>query len=135
MRLLLSLSSVAVVIGLAAPAHADANQDQAFLAAVKSAGIVVKNPDDAIVTGKAVCESVQAGKQPVDPRQEPARSKPGTPAGRRRQVHLDRDRCLLSRSTARRQAAQGWRQLAALRSKFTPYEMHGVRAFATIMAP
>ena len=66
MRFLLSLSSVAVVIGLAAPAHADTNQDQAFLAAVKSAGIVVKNPDDAIVTGKAVCESVQAGKQPVD---------------------------------------------------------------------
>jgi hypothetical protein len=54
------------VVGLAAPAHADTNQDQAFLSAVKSAGITVKNPDDAITTGKAVCESVQAGKQPAD---------------------------------------------------------------------
>jgi len=66
MRLLLLLSSVAVVIGLAAPAQADPKQDQAFVAAVRSAGINVKNPDDAVVTGKAVCESTESGKPTAD---------------------------------------------------------------------
>jgi hypothetical protein len=66
MKLLLSLSSVAVAIVLAAPAHADTKQDEAFVAAVRSAGITVKNPDDAIVTGKAVCVTAQAGKPTTD---------------------------------------------------------------------
>jgi Protein of unknown function (DUF732) len=62
MRLPLALAGAVVVIGLAAPAHADANQDQAFLDAVKAAGLSYETADKAIAAGKNVCEMAKAGK-------------------------------------------------------------------------
>jgi hypothetical protein len=54
------------VTGLAAPAHADATQDQAFLVAVQSAGLTFQNADNAIAAGKNVCEMSKAGKSGVE---------------------------------------------------------------------
>ena len=66
MKLLLTLAGVAAVIGLAAPAHADANQDQAFLVALGGAGITYQSPDNAVKAGKTVCDLAKAGKPAVD---------------------------------------------------------------------
>ena len=66
MRLLVALSIVAVAIGVAAPAYADANQDQAFLVAVQSAGFTFANADNAIAVGKEVCEQAKAGKSAAE---------------------------------------------------------------------
>src|SRR5258705_410611 len=66
MRLLLGLTSVAAVIGLAAPAHADATQDQAFLVALQAAGITYNSPDNAVAAGKDVCEMAKSGKPGVE---------------------------------------------------------------------
>jgi Protein of unknown function (DUF732) len=54
MRFLLTLASLAAIIGVAAPAHADSTDDQ-FLAALGAAGLTYPDPDKAIAAGKAVC--------------------------------------------------------------------------------
>jgi Protein of unknown function (DUF732) len=65
MRLLLTLSSLAVVIGIAAPAHADAVDDQ-FLATVKAAGITFPDPGKAISAGRFVCNTLGQGSPMAD---------------------------------------------------------------------
>jgi hypothetical protein len=52
---LLALASVAVAVGMAAPARADSTDDQ-FLAALDQAGILYPNADKAIASGKSVCK-------------------------------------------------------------------------------
>src|SRR4051794_34061734 len=66
MKLLLALASVAAVIGVAAPARADANQDQAFLVALGSAGITYQSADSAVTAGKSVCDMSKSGKPAVE---------------------------------------------------------------------
>lgn len=61
MRLLLMVTSVAAALGLAAPAHADINNDQDFLKDLRDAGITYQNPDNAITVGKAVCDLLDDG--------------------------------------------------------------------------
>jgi hypothetical protein len=56
------LTSVAAVIGMAAPAHADSdNDDQTFLAALTKAGITYQSPDRAVAAGKKVCDLANGG--------------------------------------------------------------------------
>lgn len=66
MKMLFLLTSLAVSVGLALPAHADANQDQAFLVSLNAAGITYKDPESAIAAGKSVCDMAGAGKSGVD---------------------------------------------------------------------
>jgi hypothetical protein len=67
MRQLLTLSTIAVAIGLAAPAHADPSSDDAsFLEALKSAGITYQSPEGAVANGKAVCGMLDDGKSAAD---------------------------------------------------------------------
>jgi hypothetical protein len=61
MRFLLALTGIAAAIGLAAPAHADAN-DQDFLTQLRNAGITYQNPDLAINAGHSVCQLLDEGK-------------------------------------------------------------------------
>ncbi|SOJ54599.1 Putative lipoprotein LprJ [Mycobacterium simulans] len=61
MRLLLALTGVAVVIGVAAPAHADGTDD-GFLAALRQAGLTYETPDGAVTAGKTVCRMADGGK-------------------------------------------------------------------------
>jgi hypothetical protein len=65
MRLLLTLTSLAAMIGMAVPAYADSNDDE-FLATLHAAGISYPNPDRAIAAGKWVCNMVYQGNQMVD---------------------------------------------------------------------
>ena len=60
MKLFLTLASVAAVIGLAAPAHADSTDDS-FIASLKAAGITFSDPDAAVGAGKWVCDKVGGG--------------------------------------------------------------------------
>jgi hypothetical protein len=55
MRFLLTLTSLAAMIGIAVPAYADSTDDQ-FLAALGAAGITYPDPDKAIAAGKSVCK-------------------------------------------------------------------------------
>ncbi|WP_372506481.1 DUF732 domain-containing protein [Mycobacterium noviomagense] len=67
MRVLLLISSVAAVIVLAVPAHADPSGDDAtFLASLNQAGITYTNPDRAIGAGKAVCDQLANGAKAPD---------------------------------------------------------------------
>jgi hypothetical protein len=52
--------SVAAAIVLAAPAHADGDDD-AFLAALTKAGITYKNADKAVSAGQKVCDLASGG--------------------------------------------------------------------------
>lgn len=62
MRLVLLLAAAAVVIGTAAPAHADPTpKDEAFLNALSQAGLTFLNADRAITAGKQVCSSADDG--------------------------------------------------------------------------
>lgn len=65
MKPLLALSAVAAVVGTAAPAYADGNDD-AFLASLHAAGITYPSPDRVVAAGKSVCKMVDHGKQMVD---------------------------------------------------------------------
>jgi hypothetical protein len=60
MKLLLTLTSFAAIIGMAVPAHADSTDD-AFLASLKAANISFSDPDAAIGAGKWVCDKVNGG--------------------------------------------------------------------------
>jgi hypothetical protein len=64
-RLLLTLASLAAMIGMAVPAHADATDDR-FLATLRAAGITAPEPDKAIAAGKWVCNMVHMGDPMVD---------------------------------------------------------------------
>jgi hypothetical protein len=65
MKLLLTLASLAAMVGAAAPAYADGADDM-FLGTLRAAGITFPNPDRAIAAGKWVCTSVYAGNQMAD---------------------------------------------------------------------
>ena len=60
MRVLPFLASAAALVGIAIPAHADADGD-AFLAALNKAGISYKSPDRAIAAGQKVCDLANLG--------------------------------------------------------------------------
>jgi hypothetical protein len=67
MRVFLALTSVAVVVGLAAAAHAEPSAgDASFLDALTKAGITYKNADGAVASGKAVCAMLDDGKNATD---------------------------------------------------------------------
>lgn len=66
MKVLLTVTSLAVLVGLAVPARADANQDQAFLVSLGAAGITYKDPETAVAAGKSVCEMAGEGKSGVE---------------------------------------------------------------------
>lgn len=61
MRLLLALTGVAAAVGIAAPAHADINNDQDFLADLKQAGLTFQDANHAIYAAKAVCQLLDDG--------------------------------------------------------------------------
>jgi hypothetical protein len=71
------LASAVAVIGLAAPAHADATQDQAFLVAVQSAGLNFANADNTIAEGKDVCEMAKSGKPAAEVVKKVQEQEPG----------------------------------------------------------
>ena len=57
------VASVAVLIGLAAPAYADpTSEDANFLAALDNAGISYGSPNQAIAAGNAVCQLLSEGR-------------------------------------------------------------------------
>ncbi|MDP7735644.1 DUF732 domain-containing protein [Mycobacterium paragordonae] len=66
MRIVVYAACAAALIGVAAPAHADANQDQAFLVSLGAAGLTYKDPESAIAAGKKVCEMANQGKSGVE---------------------------------------------------------------------
>lgn len=59
------LAGVLVVIAVAAPAHADPDDD-AFLAALNQAGITFRDPDHAIKAGQKVCDLASSGTSQLD---------------------------------------------------------------------
>lgn len=62
MRVVSTLLSIPLMIGLAVPAHAGPSGDDAvFLASLERAGITYSHPDQAIASGKAVCALVESG--------------------------------------------------------------------------
>lgn len=65
MKRVLVLASVIAALGLAAPAHADSNDEQ-FLAALEGAGLTHRGPDHAIAAGRAVCDLMDGGLSPMD---------------------------------------------------------------------
>ena len=65
MKFLLTLTSLAAMIGMAVPAHADTTDDR-FLATLQAAGTTAPNPDRAIGAGKWVCNMVHMGNPMVD---------------------------------------------------------------------
>jgi hypothetical protein len=65
MRLLLFLASSAAVIGLAAPAQADA-ADPNFVAALNNAGITYKNGSDVTGIGRRECQLMDQGHSESD---------------------------------------------------------------------
>lgn len=65
MKLVLTISSVAAVIGLAVPAHAD-DTDDAFLASLNSAGFTYNDPDQAIKAAHYVCSAAGGGTAMAD---------------------------------------------------------------------
>jgi uncharacterized protein DUF732 len=60
MKLLLTLTSLAAIIGMALPARADSTDD-AFIASLNAAGITYSDPDAAVGAGKWVCDKVNGG--------------------------------------------------------------------------
>jgi hypothetical protein len=66
MRFLLPLSCVVTAIGIAAPAHADINNDNDFLAQLRNAGITYQDRDLAITAGHSVCQLLDGGKSAAE---------------------------------------------------------------------
>jgi hypothetical protein len=64
MRLPIVLASFAAVIGLAAPARADADGD--FLAGLNNAGITYQSGPDAISIGRRACDLMDQGHPPAN---------------------------------------------------------------------
>ena len=65
MKALPLVASVIALVGLAAPAHADSDDD-AFLSALTKAGISYQNPDKAIKAGQKVCDLANSGTSQLD---------------------------------------------------------------------
>jgi Protein of unknown function (DUF732) len=65
MKILLTLASVAVLVGTAAPAHADGNDD-IFLATLSAAGITFPDAHNAVAAGRWVCFAVHGGTAMAD---------------------------------------------------------------------
>jgi hypothetical protein len=65
MKLLLTLASLAAMVGTAAPAYAD-GVDDTFLGTLHAAGINFPDPVRAIAAGKWVCSSVHGGNPMAD---------------------------------------------------------------------
>jgi len=65
MKLLLTLASLAAMIGTAVPAYAD-SVDDTFLATLHAAGITFPDPGRAIAAGKWVCNAVHGGNAMAD---------------------------------------------------------------------
>jgi hypothetical protein len=65
MKLLLTLASLAALIGMSAPAYAD-SVDDTFLATLQAAGITYPDPGRAIAAGKWVCSQVHGGDAMAD---------------------------------------------------------------------
>jgi hypothetical protein len=65
MRVLPFLAGVIALVGMAIPAHADADDD-AFLAALNKAGISYKSPNRAIAAGQKVCDLANSGTTELD---------------------------------------------------------------------
>lgn len=65
MKSLLVLLSFGAAIGTAAPAYADAADDQ-FLAALQASGVTYKDPGKVISAAKWVCQTVGQGTQMAD---------------------------------------------------------------------
>jgi hypothetical protein len=61
MRSHLVFVSLAALIGLAVPAHADPNPDANFLGALTKAGITYHDGPAAVATGRRVCELMDQG--------------------------------------------------------------------------
>jgi hypothetical protein len=62
MKRLLMLTSVAAMIGMAAPAYADpSGNDSDFLKHLSNAGLTYQDPDKAITVAKSVCDLVDKG--------------------------------------------------------------------------
>lgn len=61
MRFLLGLTILATALALAAPAHADIDNDQDFLKDLRDAGITYQDGGNAITVGKSVCELLDDG--------------------------------------------------------------------------
>ncbi len=65
MRLLLPLIGAAAMIGVAAPAYADDNDDR-FLAELRHTGITYQDPAAAISAARTVCSLVDQGYSDAD---------------------------------------------------------------------
>ena len=65
MKLVLTISSVAAVIGLAVPAHPD-DTDDAFLASLNSAGFTYNDPAQVIQAAHYVCSAAGGGTAMAD---------------------------------------------------------------------
>ncbi|GAB1816441.1 DUF732 domain-containing protein [Mycobacterium sp. MUNTM1] len=65
MRFLPFLAGAVAFVGVAVPAHADADDD-AFLAALNKAGITYQKPDRAIKAGQKVCDLASSGTSEAD---------------------------------------------------------------------
>jgi hypothetical protein len=65
MKVLPLVASVVALVGLAAPAHADPDDD-AFLSALTKAGISYQNSDKAIKAGQKVCDLANSGTSQLD---------------------------------------------------------------------
>ena len=61
MRFLHGLTGLAAMIVLAAPAHADIDNDQDFLKDLRDAGITYQDGGNAITIGKSVCDLLDDG--------------------------------------------------------------------------
>jgi uncharacterized protein DUF732 len=60
MKLLLTVTGFAAVIGMAVPAHADSTDDS-FIASLNAAGITFSDADKAVGAAKWVCDKVNGG--------------------------------------------------------------------------
>ena len=65
MKVVLMISSVAAVVGLAVPAHAD-DTDDAFLASLNSAGFTYNDPAQVIQAAHYVCTAAGGGTAMAD---------------------------------------------------------------------
>jgi Protein of unknown function (DUF732) len=65
MRPILLLAGLAAAIGMAAPAHADSDDDR-FLASLQAAGVTFPDAAKVIAAGKWVCQTVGQGTQMTD---------------------------------------------------------------------
>ena len=65
MKLLVSLASLAAMIGTAVPAYADSVGDT-FLATLRAAGISFPDPERAVAAGKWICGAVHGGNPMAD---------------------------------------------------------------------